>query len=121
MSCFSLSTGSQSTRPRPLQKRPRWYQAEPIDDPDSAAAPGRIRKGLLEGHWLSNDTLDYLGRSFVDLMRNLYRASCNQLAELTANRSRPQPIKRDGRAALTGCGKTPERLLFPEFLAAGAD
>ena len=62
MLCFSLSTGWQSTRPRPLQKRPRWYQAEPIDDPDSAVAPDCIRKGLLEGHWLGNDTLDYLGQ-----------------------------------------------------------
>ena len=68
---FSLSTGWQPTGRRPLQKRPRWYQAEPIDDPDSAAALDRIRKGLLEGHWLGNDTIGYLGRSLLDLMRSL--------------------------------------------------
>ena len=35
--------------------------------PNSAAALDRFRKGLPEGHWLSNDTFGYLGRSLLDL------------------------------------------------------
>ena len=74
MPWFSLSTGWQPMGPRPLRKRPRWYQAQPIDDPNSAAALDRFRKGLPEGHWLSNDTFGYLGRSLLDLTRRPYRA-----------------------------------------------
>ena len=66
--------GNLQGKHRPLQKRPRWYQAQPIDDPDSATSLDRIRKGLPEGHWVSNDTFRSLGRSLLDLMRSPCRA-----------------------------------------------
>src|ERR1700722_574380 len=103
MPWFSLSIGWQPTGLRPPHKRPRWYQAQPIDDPDSAAALDRIRKGLPEGHWRSNDTLGYLGRSLLDLTRSPYRPGVEELRRFHFDRKRSNKnCERSGESKLTG-------------------